>query len=57
MIDFYIACGVMFLLLAWVGYRSLTDPDGLNDPNQRVAELEKKVQELERRLAASEAKS
>lgn len=50
MLEFYIACGLMFIGLAWVGYHAMTDQDGLRDPDQRVSDLEKKVADLEKRV-------
>lgn len=52
MYEFYIALAVTAGLMAWVGYHAMTDQDGLKDPNQQVADLERKVSELEKRLEA-----
>lgn len=54
MLEFYIAIAVTLGLMGWVGYYAITDQDGLKpDPGQRIADLERKVADLERRLEAS----
>ena len=49
MFEFFVALAVTAGLMAWVGYHAMTDQDGLKDQNQRVADLERKVDDLEER--------
>ncbi|WP_234264957.1 hypothetical protein [Hydrogenophaga sp. NFH-34] len=54
MLEFYAAVFLMFCLLGWLGWHALQNP-GISDStsSKRIADLERKVADLEKRLEAS----
>lgn len=54
MLEFYAAVFLMFCLLGWLGWHALQNP-GISEStsSKRIADLERKVADLEKRLEAS----
>lgn len=51
MFEFFVALAITAGLMAWIGYHAMTDRDGLKtEPDERLAHLEKKVADLEKRV-------
>ena len=48
MLEFYIACGLLFLGLGWVAWHKLTHPEA--QELDRVTNLERRVEDIEKRL-------
>lgn len=53
MLEFYAVIALLVCLLGWLGWHALQNPGINNDPGSaRIAELERKVADLEKRLEA-----
>lgn len=53
MLEFYAVIALLFGLLGWLGWHALRNPGITDDPGSaRIAELERKVADLENRLHA-----